>query len=132
MAAQQFKKWDDYVDEARIDPFRLQVSDDETLEFPVPSGVAIMRIAQGIRAGDLELILRALVGEQWQRIEQLLGSAGHKALPALVEDMLDYFDLYEKVTLVGPGGGTVTAKRPREIQSLLTQGYRLAGEALTS
>jgi hypothetical protein len=130
--SKNFKRWDDYATEARIDPFELQVSDDETLSFEVPSGVAIMRIAQGIRTGDLELILRALVGDQWERVESLLGSAGHKALPALVEDMLDHFDLYENVTLVGPGGGRVTAKRPREIQALLNQGYRPAGEALTS
>ena len=127
-----FKTWDQYVDEARVEPFRLPVSDEETLIVEAPSGVALMRIMQGMRSGDLELILRALTGEQWDRINELLAGASHKALPSLTEDMLDHFDLYEPVTLVGPGGGKVTAKRPREINALINQGYRPAGEAPAS
>lgn len=132
MAAKQFKKWDQYAAEAAVEPFQLPVSEDETLLFEVPSGVAIMRIAQGLRSGDLELILRSVVGDQWPRVQELLGGVGHKALPSLVEDMLDHFELYEDVALVGPGGGKVTARRPREIQALVSQGYRPAGEALSS
>jgi len=124
--------WDTYVEEARIEPFRLKVSTDETLEFEAPTGTALLRIMQGLRRGDLELILRSLVGDDWERVENLLGNAGHKALPSLVEDMLDHFDLYEPVTLIGPGGGKVTKKRPRDIQALLNQGYRPAGEAPAS
>lgn len=127
-----FKTWDQYVDEAKVEPFRLPVSEEETIVIEAPSGVALMRIMQGIRSGDLELILRALTGEQWERITELLGGASHKALPSLTEDMLDHFDLYEPVTLVGPGGGKVTVKRPREIQALINQGYRPAGEAPAS
>ena len=131
-AKQQTHRWDKYVEEAQIEPFRLQVSDDETLVFPPPSGVALIRIAQGLRSGDIELILRCLVGDDWPRLEELLGGAGHKAFPALVEDMMDHFDLYEEVALEGPGGGRVRARRPREIQSLIAQGYRPAGEARSS
>lgn len=130
--AQQFKKWDEYVEEARIEPFRLEVSDDETLVFEAPTGAAFMNIMRGIRGGDLELILANLAGDQWPRLEELFGSAGHKALPALAEDLLDHFDLYEPVTLVGPGGGKVTRKRPTEIQAMLNQGYRPVGEAPAS
>lgn len=124
--------WDSYVEEARIESFRLKVSTDETLEFEAPTGTALLRIMQGLRRGDLELILRSLVGDDWERVENLLGAAGHKALPSLVEDMMDHFDLYEPVTLIGPGGGKVTKKRPREIQVLINQGYRPAGEAPAS
>lgn len=124
--------WDTYVEEAQIEPFRLKVSAEETLEFEAPSGNALLRIMQGIRRGDLELILRSLVGDDWERVEDLLDKASHKALPALVEDMLDHFDLYEPVTLIGPGGGKVTKKRPRDIQALINQGYRPAGEAPAS
>ena len=127
-----FKSWDAYVDEARIEPFRLVVSEDETLVFEAPSGNALMRIMQGIREGDLELILHALAGEQWDRVTELFEGASHKVLPNLVEDMLDHFDLYEDVTLVGPGGGKVTRRRPRDIQTLINQGYRPAGEARAS
>ncbi len=126
------KTWDEYVAEARVEPFTLTVSDEETLTFEAPTGVALLRITQGLRTGDLELILHALVGEGWPRVEQLLGTASHKALPALVEDMMDHFDLYEPVTLIGPGGGRVTRKRPREIQALINQGYTPAGEAPAS
>jgi hypothetical protein len=126
---QEFKTWDQYTEEAAIAPFRLVISETETLVFEAPSGTALIRIMHGLRAGDLEAILVALVGEQWQRVEELLGQAGHKALPALVEDMMEHFDLYEPVTLIGPGGGKVTRSRPRDIQRLLEQGYRPAGEA---
>lgn len=127
--SKSFKKWDEYVEEARIEPFRLQVSDDETLVFEAPTGVALMRIMEGLRKGDLELILVAITGDQWERLRELFGGAGHKALPALTEDLMDHFDLYEPVTLIGPGGGKVTRKRPREIQAMLNQGYRPMGEA---
>lgn len=125
------KQWDKYVEEAKLEPFELKISDDETLTFEAPSGAALMHIMQGLRTGDLELILSALAGDEWSRLQELFGSAGHKALPALTEDLMDHFDLYEPVTLVGPSGGKVTRKRPREIQSLLNQGYRPVGEAIS-
>lgn len=130
--SKQFKTWDQYRDEAAGEPFKLPINSEETLEFPMPSGTALIRIMQGLRIGDLELILRSVVGDDWPRIEDLLSKAGHKALPSLVEDMLDHFDLYEPVTLIGPGGGKVVKKKPREIQALFNQGYRPAGEAPAS
>lgn len=124
--------WDDYVEEAKGEPFTLTVSPDETLTFEMPSGTALLRIMQGLRSGDLELILFNIVGEEWPRIEVLLADAGHKALPRLVEDMMDHFDLYEKVTLIGPSGGKVTRKKPREVRAMMEQGYRPVGEAPAS
>jgi hypothetical protein len=127
----EFKRWDSYVEEARIEPFRLQISDDETLVIDAPTGAALMHIMQGLRIGDLELVLSSITGDQWPRLQELFDHAGHKALPALTEDLMDHFDLYEPVTLTGPGGGKVTRKRPREIQALINQGYRPVGEALS-
>lgn len=132
MTKQQFRTWDQYAEEARIEPFRLVISDDETLVFEAPSGAALMQIMRGLRQGDLQLILVALAGDQWPRLEELFGGVGHKALPALTEDLMDHFELYEPVTLVGPGGGKVTRKRPTEIQALLNQGYQPMGEARAS
>lgn len=132
MASKTFKTWDQYTDEARIEPFQLVVSKDETLIFEPPTGAALLQIMRGLRSGDLEVILFAITGDQWGRVQELLGTAGHKALPALVEDLMDHFDLYEPVTLRGPGGGTVTKKRPTEINALLNQGYRPLGEAQSS
>lgn len=125
-------KWDQYVAEAKIAPFELEVSEDETLTVTAPSGVALMRIMQGLREGDIHAILVALTGDQWDRLEELLGGAGHKAMPKLTEDMMDHFELYEPVTLVGPGGGKVTRSRPTEIQALWNQGYRPVGESAAS
>lgn len=124
-----YRKWDTYVEEARIEPFRLEISDDETLVFEAPSGAALIQIMRGLRTGDLELILSSLAGDQWERLLDLFGGAGHKAMPALTEDLMDHFELYEPVVLIGPGGGRVTKKRPTEIQALIRQGYRPAGEA---
>lgn len=129
MSATTTHNWDQYVEEAKIEPFRLRISDDETLVIEAPTGGALMNIMRGLRSGDLELILVSLAGDHWQRLEELFGTAGHKVLPKLTEDMMDHFDLYEPVTLVGPGGGKVTRKRPTEIQTLLNQGYRPLGEA---
>jgi hypothetical protein len=123
------KNWDQYVEEAKIEPFRLRISEDETLVFDAPTGASLMHIMRGLREGDLEVILSSLAGDQWPRLEELFGGVGHKALPALTEDLMDHFDLYEPVTLVGPGGGKVTRKRPREIQAMINQGYRPVGEA---
>lgn len=127
-----FKTWDEYTREAKIEPFRLQISDEETLVIEAPSATALMQIMHGLRAGDLEVILHALAGGSWSRLEELFGGVGHKAMPALTEDMMDHFDLYEPVTLVGPGGGKVTRKRPTEINAMLNQGYRPVGEARAS
>lgn len=125
------KRWDTYVEEARIEPFRLQISDDETLVIEAPTGAALIQIMRGLRAGDLEIILFSLAGDHWPRIQELFGGVGHKAMPALTEDLMDHFDLYEPVTLQGPSGGKVTRKRPREIQALINQGYRPMGEAFS-
>lgn len=132
MSTKQFKRWDEYQEEAAGEPFRLEVSEEETLEFTMPSGIALMRIHQGLREGDLALILHAVTGEHWPRVEQLLETAGHKSVAALTEDLLDHFDIYEKVTLVGPSGGRVVRKRPREIRAMIEQGYRPVGEAPAS
>jgi hypothetical protein len=126
------KTWDQYAEEAKIEPFHLKVSEDETLVFEAPSGAALIHIMHGLRQGDLVLILSSLAGDAWPRLEELFGGIGHKALPSLTEDLMDHFDLYEPVTLIGPGGGKVTRKRPRQIQQLLDQGYRPMGEASSS
>lgn len=131
MPKQQTPTWDQYVAEAKIEPFELKVTDDETLVFEAPTGVSLIRIMRGLRDGDLEAILVALAGDTWPRLEELLGGAGHKAMPRLCEDLMDHFDLYEPVTLVGPSGGKVTRQRPTDIQALLNQGYRPVGEALS-
>jgi len=129
MTSKTFKHWDQYTEEAKIASFDLKVSDDETLVFEAPSGAALIQIMRGLRNGDLEVILANLAGDQWDRLLELFGDAGHKVMPALTEDLMDHFELYEDVTLVGPGGGKVTRRRPTEIKRMIDQGYRPVGEA---
>jgi hypothetical protein len=129
MATDTPKRWDQYKEEAKVAPFLLPIDDNETLVFENPSGAALIQIMHGLRVGDLELILSSLAGDNWPRLQELFGDAGHKVMPRLTEDLMDHFDLYEPVTLIGPGGGKVTRKRPRDIQALINQGYRPMGEA---
>lgn len=126
-----FRTWDDFVNEAAHDPYELAVGDEKII-IHCPTGAALLRIAEGQRAGDSELILAALCGDAWDRISELVATAPHGVLPALAETLMDHFDLFEPVTLVGPGGGKITRKKPREIRALMDQGYRPAGEARAS
>lgn len=121
--------WDSYVAEAQAEDFILKVDEETTIRVTNPTGVRTMRLAQAQRAGDLEAVLVALCGDAFPDVSKLLGKAGHKALPKLVEDMMEHFDMYEDFTLEGPGGQTVTAKRPTAIQALLKLGYTIQGGA---
>lgn len=129
MAQQQFKRWDQYVDEAKHEPFQLPVSDKETIIIEQPTGTSLLQWAQAYRTGDMEAMLVTLCREQWGRVEQLISTGGHKAMENLVTDMMIFFDLAEDVVLTGPGGGKVTEKDPRKIRALMKQGYRPEGEA---
>lgn len=124
--------WDKYVKEADVEPFVLEVRDDYKIVIENPTGVQVMRISEGMRAGDVAAILLGITGDAYQEVLALLGKAGHGALTDLTEDLLEHFHFYEEVTLRGPGGGTVKVTRPREVQALLKQGYVVAGEALPS
>jgi hypothetical protein len=131
MAQQQFKRWDQYVEEAKHDAFQLPVSDEETIIVEPPTGATLVQWARAYRTGDVEAMLITLCGDQWIRIEQLLGTAGHTAMENLITDMMIFFDLAEDVTLIGPGGGKITEKDPRKIRALMKTGYRPEGEAIS-
>jgi len=126
---QQFKTWDQYTEEAAHESFQLPVSEDETLVIEAPTGASLIQWARAYRSNDIEAMLLVLCGEQWNRVEQLLAKAGHRAMENLITDMMLFFDLAEPMTLVGPGGGKVKEKDPRKIRLMLNQGYRLEGEA---
>jgi hypothetical protein len=125
---QQFKSWDQYVEEAKHDSFQLPVSKDETLVIEAPTGASLIQWARAYRTGDVEAMLITLCGDQWERVEQLLAKAGHAAMENLITDMMLFFDLAEAITLVGPGGGKVKEKDPRKIRIMMNQGYRPEGE----
>lgn len=131
MTQQQFKRWDQYVEEAAHAPFELPVSDDETIIIDAPTGATLIQWARSYRAQDIEAMLITICGENWPRIEQLLAKAGHEAMQNLLTDMMLFFDLAEDVVLIGPGGGKITEKDPRKIRALMKTGYRPEGEAVS-
>lgn len=124
--------WDDFVTEAEIQPYELKVSADKTIVIDNPSGAALMHISSGMRNGDLEFILVNLCGDSWPDVQELVQDAPHGVLPSLVESLMDHFDLYEPITLIGPGGGKVVRRKPREIRAMMNQGYRPMGETAAS
>lgn len=130
----QFKTWDQLKEESRIDPYELPVSDDEVLEIQAPSGDDVMRIAEGERNGDPDVVLRFLLGDQYARMRELLKDkdASYKIMQNLIEEVSDHFELYPVRHLEGPSGGHKTATRPSEINKLIGRGYTLMGEGLAS
>ena len=129
--SQQFKSWNEYAEEAKHDAFQLPVSEDETIIVEAPTGASLIQWARAYRTGDMEAMLITLCGDQWNRVEKLLATAGHSAFENLITDMMLFFDLAEDVVLVGQGGGKVTEKDPRKIRAMLKQGYRPEGEAVS-
>ena len=121
----QFNK---YVEEAQSPDFVIKVDDTTEIRVTNPDYMRLERFAQGSRSGDLDVVLGALCGAAVTDIKKLLAKAGHKAVPALMEDIMDHFDMYDEIELVGPGGGVVTEKRPTKIKTLIGLGYRPKGE----
>lgn len=128
---QQFKRWDQYVEEAKHDAFQLPVSEEETIVINAPTGTSVLQWARAYRHQDIEAMLSTLCGAEWPRVEELLSTAGPSAMENLITDMMVFFDLADEITLVGPGGGKVTEKDPRKIKIMLKQGYRPEGEAVS-
>lgn len=128
---QQFKRWDQYVEEAKHDAFQLPISEEETLVIEAPTGASLIQWARAYRSQDMEAMLITMCGDQWTRIEQLLATAGHSAMENLITDMMIFFDLAEDITLVGPSGAKVTEKDPRKIRTFMKNGYRPEGEAVS-
>lgn len=131
MSNKTFKTWDEYTDEAKLDPFELPVSKEETIIIQALTGAGLIQFARAQRSGDMEAMLIVICGDAWQRVEPLLATAGVKAMENLLTDMMLHFDLAEDHVLIGQGGGKITEKDPRKIRALMKQGYRPEGEAIS-
>ena len=118
--------WDTYVEEADAPDFVLIRRKDgtELLRVTNPTGTRVMRVSEGLRRGDLEVILMGLTGDAFPDAKELLGKAGAKALPRLVEDLMAHFGMYDEVDLVAPGGNVIKVTKPTEIRALLKAGYQ--------
>lgn len=125
-----FDKWDDFLEESRVEPYRLQVSEDKTIEIDPPSGAGLIDVTEAQQTADAKRLLRGLVGDKFDEVLELLSQAGsYKAMDSLIYAIMIHFDLVEEHELVGPGGGKRKVKDPRELRRLMNQGWTLAGEA---
>lgn len=122
------KQWSTYAEEAKVEDFVLEVDGDDPIVFTNPSATALLRIAEGVQRGDIDLILTALCGDNYDRVYALLGSAGHSAMAALTEDLMDHFNLYDPVSFQSPTGKRLEVTRPTEARKLVNQGWRPVGE----
>lgn len=126
----EFKTWDQYVSESAGEPFKIPISEDETLVIDSPSGAGLMEFTEGSHSYDAKRMLAGLVGDKFDDVMELLSRPGsHKAMDNLIYDMMMHFDIAEEVEMVGKGGGKRKEKDPRKIRKLLNQGWRMAGEA---
>lgn len=114
--------------EAEIEDVTINAKDAEPIVLKAPDGLGLMRLAEAYRQGDEAAMLMAVCGDKYKAVEALLPRASHLALPALVEQLLDKFKLYQDFDFVGPGGGTVTERIPSKIKNLQRLGYKPLGE----
>lgn len=121
--------WDTFAAEAARPDYVLGMPDGAApLHITNPTAVQVFRIGRAVRDGDDEAIVINLCGDSYARLLPLLAKTGNKAVPAFIEVLMEHFDMYEDVELVGPGGGKVTKRKPTEIQRLLRIGYKVSGE----
>lgn len=118
--------WDDYTAEAEAPDFVLTTADGE-IRITNPTGARVVRLAQAMQRGDMDAMLLALTGDAYPEVNKLLATSGHKALPRLLEDLQQHFDMYDDVELVSPDGVTVKATTPKRIRELLALGYVSGG-----
>lgn len=121
-------KWDSLVKEAQKDAFQIEVSDTETIDVAPPTGAQSFRLAEAQRAGDLEAAMKAMTGDAWPRVRELILVAPGGVMEELVIAMMVHFGEMTEITLVGPGGGEVVEADPRKIQNLIKAGYEATGK----
>lgn len=121
---------DQYIKDADLAPFVLQVSADEVLEIAQPTRGQLKHLAQGLRDGDEEVVLAAVTGDHYPRVAELFDGQPFRASAQFLNDLLEHFnyDDMAEMTLRGPGGGLVTESDPKKIQGLLRVGYEVVGE----
>jgi hypothetical protein len=80
-----------YLGEAQIKPFDLELSDDKTVSIPVPDGDALLDIADN--QANPRRVLRLLTGDHYQDVMAVFGPAPATALTALIQDMVTHFGI---------------------------------------
>lgn len=90
----EFKRWDQYTQEASKPPFLLPVSDDRTIVIEAPTGEQVARAQElAQNGGTVEEQLRMVCGDAADDILPLVMAAPAGAMNALVMDIMRHFDL---------------------------------------
>lgn len=80
-----------YMTEATIKPFDLELSDDKALSIPVPDGDALLDIADN--QANPRKVLQLLAGDHYREVMDVFGPAPATALTALIQDMVGHFGI---------------------------------------
>jgi len=81
---------DKYRSEVKGEPFVLDVSTDETLTIPRPTGDVIFAIEDAMSSKET---IEALAGDQAPRLLEIVGGEDAAVMKALSEDMQKHFQL---------------------------------------
>lgn len=82
------KTWDQYVAEAKGEPFVLPVREDYTIEIPRPTGDQMFEVEAATSSDE---VLRTLCGEKADELRDLFGPADAGAMRAVMNDMQEFF-----------------------------------------
>src|ERR1700742_2044153 len=83
-------KFTRYVEEAKAEPFTLELDDGEVIEIPAPDGDTVLEIEE---SNSSRRSLELLCGKHYDRVRELVGAAPASVLNALVADMVAHFGL---------------------------------------
>lgn len=84
------KTWDQYVAEAKGEPFALPVREDYKIEIPRPSGEQMFAVEE---ANSSKEILQALCGDKYEEVLELFEGADAAVMRAVMNDMQEHFGM---------------------------------------
>ena len=80
-----------YMTEAQIPPFELDLTDDRTVSIPVPDGDTLLAIADN--QASPRRVLQLLAGDHYRAVMEVFGPAPAPVLTALIRDMTGHFGI---------------------------------------
>lgn len=96
-------KFSRYVDEAKKEPFVIELEGGEEIPILAPTGEVLLEIEETVNSRHR---LELLTGDQYDRVFDLVRDAPAGALNAIVADMAEHFGL----SAVPPGGGRASSR----------------------
>lgn len=94
-ASTKFLQWDEFVEEASggVEPFVLQISEDDTLELPCPTGDQMAAFGVAQRSMDDNAAAVALFGDAAPRIIQLTADKPFFVRAKLFAKMMEHYGM---------------------------------------